>query len=523
MNRKRYNLIFVFLLSWISLFSQNPNILIDNTNDANEPTIMMDPKNPDRMVGGANVNKLYISTDGGYKWKIFQPNSPYGVWGDPCIAVDTNGTFYYFHLSNPPQGSGSWVDRIVCQKITSDTGKWTSGSFTGLNGTKVQDKEWSYVDRKNNNIYTSWTQFDEYKGTKPTDSSIIRFSKSEDGGNTWTTPVRISQKAGDCMDGDFTAEGAVPCAGPNGEIYVSWANAGVIYFDRSTDGGNTWLDKDIIVCRQPGSWDIDINGIYRANGMPVTCSDLSNGPSRGTVYINFCAQRTGMTDTDVWLTKSTDGGSTWNEPVRVNDGPEGTQQFLSWMAVDQATGYIYIVFYDRRNYNDTRTDVYLAYSTDGGLTFINQKISDSPFTPDPNVFFGDYTNITAYNGKVVPIWTRMDNNTNSVWCAVINKPEVGITGQIDRGRVAELNVYPNPSENGFDIDIFVYNKDNYTVILYNELGKQIATLLDSGMLSGGKHRIILNSNQYALKSGIYFITVKNQNNIESKKIVISDN
>jgi hypothetical protein len=520
MNIKKYYLIVALLLIWMGVFSQNTNIMIDNTYDANEPTIMMDPKNPDRLMAGANINKLYISTDGGYKWKIYNIGSSYGVWGDPCIAVDTNGYFYYFHLSYPPKDSGSWIDRIVCQKITSDAGKWNNGSYTGLNGTKVQDKEWAYVDRKNNNIYTSWTQFDDYKSTDPKDSSIIRFSKSEDGGKTWMTPVRISRKAGDCLDGDFTAEGAVPCAGPDGEIYLSWANAGVIYFDRSTDGGHTWLDNDIVVCQQPGSWDITINGIYRANGMPVTCSDLSNGPLRGTVYINFCAQRTGMTDTDVWLTKSTDGGFTWNEPVRVNDGPEGTQQFLSWMTVDQATGYIYIVFYDRRNYNDTRTDVYLAWSNDGGETFENQKISDTPFTPDPNVFFGDYTNITAYNGKVVPIWTRTDNSINSVWCTIINNAGVGINESGIRNKQSGIKVYPNPANSLLVVSYQLIETSQVDIRIYDITDRVIDTLVD-GVKDKGEYSVKYNSED--LKSGIYFITIKTQNNIERKKIVIIDN
>nr|MBK9651772.1 hypothetical protein [Bacteroidota bacterium] len=81
------------------------------------------------------------------------------------------------------------------------------------------------------------------------------------------------------------------------------------------------------------------------------------------------------------------------------------------MTVDQATGYLYFVFYDRRNYTNNQTDVYVAVSTDGGTTFINHKISQTPFVPDPNVFFGDYTNITAYNG----LETNMDKA--SQWCA----------------------------------------------------------------------------------------------------------
>ena len=78
---------------------------------------------------------------------------------------------------------------------------------------------------------------------------------------------------------------------------------------------------------------------------------------------------------------------------------QGKQQFFTWMTVDQATGFIYIVFYDRREHPNEMTDVYLAVSRDGGETFENMKISESPFDPMSSVFFGDYTNISACNGN----------------------------------------------------------------------------------------------------------------------------
>jgi hypothetical protein len=90
------------------------------------------------------------------------------------------------------------------------------------------------------------------------------------------------------------------------------------------------------------------------------------------------------------------------------------------MAVDPTSGAIYIVFYDRRNYTDFKTDVYLAYSFDGGETFRNVKISERPFMPSTSIFLGDYNNISAYDGVVRPIWTRLDGNKTSIMTAIIN-------------------------------------------------------------------------------------------------------
>jgi hypothetical protein len=66
------------------------------------------------------------------------------------------------------------------------------------------------------------------------------------------------------------------------------------------------------------------------------------------------------------------------------------------------------------------TDVYWATSKDGGNTWHNERISESPFTPEATVFFGDYNNITAHNGIVRPIWTRLQDGRLSIHTAIIN-------------------------------------------------------------------------------------------------------
>ena len=80
------------------------NVMISDNNSPNEPSIMMNPLNTDILVAGANLNNVYNSSDGGLTWSEQQMTSTYGVWGDPTFDVDTEGNFYYFHLSNPASG-----------------------------------------------------------------------------------------------------------------------------------------------------------------------------------------------------------------------------------------------------------------------------------------------------------------------------------------------------------------------------------------------------------------------------------
>jgi hypothetical protein len=382
-----------------------------------EPSIAINPLNPQEISAGTVLQGYHFSTDGGQTWTSQSLKSPYGVYGDPVLQYDNNGRLYYFHLSDYKQGSH--LDRIVCQ-IADKPGQFSEGSFPNPNGTKVQDKHWVVIDPITNFVYMTWTQFDAYNSANPKDSSIIVFSKSMDRGLSWTEPIRISKFGGDCLDGDNTVEGAVPALGPNGEIFVCWSGPRGIMLQKSTDGGLTWYEEERKIADHFGGWDINIPGVYRANGLPFLMSDLSGGKNHGHLYLNWCDQRNGVNNTDVWLLKSVDGGESWSEPIRVNQDHTQSHQFLSSMTIDPKNGDLHFVYYDRRRFNDNRTDVYWAHSSDGGVTINDLLISKKPFVPNSKIFFGDYLGIAALDGRIRPIWPRMDNGKISLWVALID-------------------------------------------------------------------------------------------------------
>jgi len=436
------SVLFFFLLT-VTSYSQYLNIRIDSpqSSQPEEVSIAINPVNPAFLAAGANINHFFRSSDGGYNWSTSFLSSSFGVWGDPCVVYDELGYLYYGHLSNPPF-PGYWIDRIVIQRSTDNGLTWSDGAGIGFLSPKNQDKEWIAVDMHSNqfkgNVYVCWTEFDNYGSSNPNDSSRIKFSRSTDKGMTFSDAVTISDRSGDCIDSDNTVEGAVPCVGPNGEIYVSWAGPLGLVFDKSTDGGLTW-GTDIFVSNIPGGWDFDVSGIYRCNGLPVTACDTSQSQYRGNIYINWSDQRNGTGNTDIFFVKSTDGGNTWTSPLKVNDDNSNRHQFFTWMTIDQTTGAIYIVFYDRRNTSGNETEVYVARSTNGGETFTNFKVSQSSFTPSSGVFFGDYTNIAAFNKKVYPIWMRMDGSNLSVWTAIINDSLVFVPVELESFNATNSN------------------------------------------------------------------------------------
>lgn len=399
------------------------NVMIDlgkSYNGPEEPAIAISLTNPDIIIAGANIKTTYRSKDGGLTWKKKVMKSKYGVYGDPCIVASNSGRFMYFHLSLPygqPYKDEGFLDRIVCQRSNKRGKRFHRGSYMGLDAPKDQDKEWGVYDSASGRTYVTWTQFDKYDSPLPEHESNILGAYSDDEGKSWSEAFQLSSIGGNCLDDDGTTEGAVPAMGLNGEMHVAWALNEKIYFNTYTEGQP--IPKEKVIANQMGGWDQQIEGLNRTNGMPVTVSDMSQGPNRGAIYVSWSDQRNGDLNTDVFIKKSIDGGKTWSKDLKVNDDNTFTHQYLPWLTIDQSTGYLYVLFYDRRAYTDNNTDVYVAVSKNGGVSFENVKISERPFAPHERVFFGDYINISAVNGRVRPIWTRYENGELSIWTALI--------------------------------------------------------------------------------------------------------
>lgn len=532
----RYLIILLYLLIAVfhsEIYSQHQNILIGNyftekSYYPNEPSIAVNLQNPGLMLVATNgpVDNFYYSTNSGESWTrrgVFSFSS--GLWGDPCVVADSSGNFYFFHLARlrDPGGNLLMPDRIYCRKINSNNMEagWTNVSFLGLNPPKMQDKEWAVYDPVSDNIYVVWTEFDEYGSPSPDCHSNVLFSRSTDRGLSWSSPIRINEVSGDCLDGENTPMQAVPTVGPNGEIYVSWAGPAGIVFDKSTDQGETWLDQDIFVSDLPGGRPFPVPGIYRGGSLPMITCDVSGGIYNGTIYINWPDLRSGLDDADIWLIKSTDGGDSWSDLVRVNNDPPGNHQLFSWLAVDQSNGNIYCVFYDRRNYDDNRTDVYLAFSNNGGETFNNHRISETPFIPSEYVFMGDYSVVFADNNIIRPVWARMDNDHVTVWTAIVDQELLTNIREYPAyilPKVLDINsVFPNPFNISTTIEYSIPQEGKVILRLFDILGRQIRILF-TGVKKQGVYRYKLDTKNMA--SGIYFVNLLFEDALKSRKLIL---
>jgi hypothetical protein len=535
---KVINLIFLFILSLTasSLIAQYTNVKINTTYVGGEEWIAMDPKNTNRIVVGTHKSNLtsqsnmlyFYSTNSGLNWlggtlesTVAQPGS------DPVILVDTSGNFYYICVANwgtsPPNG-----DKLLCLKSTNGGINWNNGVAFALLS-KFDDMPMACIDFSNspykNNIYVTWTLFDSLQSQDPMDSCYVYFCKSTDAGSSFSNPKRVSPKAGRGFWDIMTPEGPVPCTGKNGEIYVCFPYNQQIYVNRSTDGGNTWLNNDIFVSTQPGGW------MYHYS--PVIACDISNSQYSGNVYICFSDLRTSSTDRDIWLVKSTNNGNNWSNPVKVNNDTPGHTQDLPWICVDRVTGYIWIVFYDSRNYSGSSVyDTYVARSTNGGNTFQNVKVSNVNSSTMSTPWLGDYIGITAYNNKVRPVWTTSTGyGTSNIWTALIDTFTIGIQPVNSEmpDKFSLYQNYPNPfnptTKIKFDIPqktVIARSRATWqslmvTLKVFDILGKEIATLVNE-QLSSGTYEVTFDGSN--LPSGIYFYQLKTEKFSETKKLIL---
>lgn len=506
--------------------SEYPNIRISDPllTDPEEVAIAINPADPDNVFVSANINLLWRSFDGGQTWTFDTLESPHGVWGDPSVIFDADGSLYHAHLSWPNAVEGDWLDRIVVQRSDDGGASFNDGSWAGLDPPKDQDKEWLAVDTTHSpfrgNLYMAWTEFDTYGSGDPADSTRILFSTSTDRATSWSAPVRVSDLGGDCIDEDDTMEGAVPAVGPDGQVYLAWAGRGVIWFDVSTNGGLNW-GTDAAIATQPGGWDFAVPGIYRCNGLPVTLCDTGNSPWRGNLYVVWSDQREGADDTDIWFARSTDGGTSWSEPLNPVQEAGAHHQFFPWATIDPVTGYLYIVFYDRRETVGEYTDVWVAMSSDGGVNWTDFRVSESSFVPESWVFFGDYAGIAARRGHVLPAWMRMDAGELSVWTALVEIP-LPTAAPPAAGRLVLGQNEPNPFNPATRIEFAIPVAAHTRLRVYDLQGSLVRTLLEE-FIGAGAHSVVWDGRDERgrrVSSGVYLYELQAGDQSVTRKMTL---
>ncbi|MFL5733653.1 MAG: S-layer homology domain-containing protein [Chloroflexia bacterium] len=405
-----------------------------NIGGGNETVIAANPANPLNFLAGANNTARFTTTDGGLTWNV--GSLPGG--GDPAATFDSGGRAYFAELGN----TSSCPDNPLIWKST-DGGRTFGSAVQPLTDpVPLQhffDKEWVTADNNptspfQGRIYYTASNFNI--GTGCNLSQYINVSEqlvfSTDQGATWSSPVNINDAAHD--QDQFTN----PVAARDGTLYVGYQYQNCTFncasnipmsnmLGKSTNGGVSFSPSITITGQPISSTGSFISGYqylyagstasgFRHNDQAIIGVSPTNANqvyalwTDGRWDTSFVYQGVTGLHADIAFSRSTDGGSTWTAPVRVNDDPQanGKDQFFPWMAVGP-DGTLHATWSDRR---DSPTGFqyreYYSQSTDGGLTWAaNIPVADAAGTP--STFIGDYSGlaVNSDNTLVLPIWTDM--------------------------------------------------------------------------------------------------------------------
>lgn len=398
--------------------AQFKSILLDPAG-AYEPSVAINRNNVQNIVASSAPDNIYYSNSGGLSWEKTKLVSALGTVSSITLLADFKGNFFSL-LEVKKNGKSK-----IAIKGSTDGGKtWNKETLISSDSTRYAVNPKGAVDRSGN-LFVTWTDFDVYESDAENCISRILLSRSSNG-KKWSTPFELSQTQGNCKNDDLTPSGAMAAVMGGGQrAFAAWAIQEKIFFDRAFDGGSTWLTGDLPIAEQVGGWRMKIPGVQKANGVPtLLINNTKKSDLTGALYLVWADQLRGENDTDIWFTRSLNFGDNWNQPGRINDDSPGKHQYLPCMTFDSETGNIYILYYDRRNYINETTDVYLAYSKDGGASFKNVKISEAPFVADAEITIGNYIGIAAHNGVVTPVWTRTEDGKSSVYISMIKQEEL---------------------------------------------------------------------------------------------------
>ena len=438
----------------------------------NETTIAVNPTNANNIIAGSHrylltttggflnfhvIAVAYVTKDGGSTWTTVHP--PLGSWeftGDPVLSFDADGRAYYFNIADHEGQGGSFTGPSVIAQRSDDGGTtWTQPATVARgvgaisNGPTAvivfNDKEWGTADANpsspfKNNVYVTWTRFLFLQQSYI--ESPIFFSKSTDGGATWSEGKEISgSSAALCTKQINSAGGATRCdenqfsqpvVGPDGAIYVTYLNeqnpASTDFRDqvlmvKSTDGGESWSAPVAVSgILHDGSNDYPLNtdGRQRLTGCAYrvnAAGALALGPGKlYYVYTENNGTNT-VTQTDIMVVSSTDSGASWSSAIKVNASAK--DQVYPWAAVT-SDGRLRVGYVDHERTGPAGESCVYGYSLStatapGATTFTDQALetglsiaSNSRWFSKNTRFIGDYTNVAAGpDGSVWADWTDL--------------------------------------------------------------------------------------------------------------------
>jgi hypothetical protein len=413
-------------------------------NDAAEPTLAVNPANPNNIVaawiqGPLQNNVAAVSLDGGVTWK--QVPLPYSVCsggtfqgaGDPWVSFAPNGDLYCLGITGP-----SPANTYAAVMKSTDGGLHWSAPIILDSPPLSPDKTTLTADTFDARfVYAAWIRL------PVKNKSALTFSRTTDGGASWE-PSRVIYETVPGQQA-FNTQILVLPDGTLVDIFYHQfqKNNGAasqldIQLMRSSDKGQTWSAPIPAVAMQT---------ILRSDNTGYTLTvDPDNGQLvRDTTNPSFAVDsRSGnlyavwedgrfsnFQYNDIAFSMSSDGGFTWSAPIRINQTPFNSaplnrQAFYPVIAVG-LDGTIGVTYYDFR-FNTAApgvpTDYWLVkchpsdaapatnpanWGNEVRLTTTSFNLEALPFVID-GFWFGDYLGLAPAGEGFISAFGAVDQD-----------------------------------------------------------------------------------------------------------------
>src|SRR5215471_6149717 len=378
----------------VNVDASGNNILGDA---ANECTISVDPTNGSKMtIAWRQFNSVTsnfrqggwgYTTDSGVHW-TFPGVLQNGIFrSDPVTNSNEIGQFYYLSLQSDVNTS------FFCDDLWRSTNggqSWVEQSPD--RGAGGGDKQWFTIDKTSGPGHGFQYQSDDGINCS---GGGVEFQRSTNGGVTWQNPIVVPHGP---VYGtlDVDTNGNLFIGGEGSSFYCVRSSNAQIGSQTPTFDRSTPVNMGGFI----GSGGINPAGL---DGMVFLAVDRSGTATNNNIYMLASVVPSGRSTTDVMFVRSTDGGSTFSAPRRINDDPADPNKW-HWFGTFSVApnGRLDAVWYDTRNAaNNTDSQLFYSWSTDGGVTWAaNVAVSDSfnPFEGYPNQDkIGDYITIVSDN------------------------------------------------------------------------------------------------------------------------------
>ena len=403
-----------FTQSETTVAAHGKNVVVSYNTSANQPLVQLAPgvlAFTQRFFSGFSA-----SHDGGRTFASgFVPPVMGGhfTFGDGVVTVDRRGNFYYATL-----GLDGADNHGTVQVNKSTDGGTTFGPAVIVQTDDGSDKEWigvgpDPVNGDRDNIYVTWTSFQPGPPVGP-GGSQLRFGRSTDGGQTWTTKTLFAPPSDPNPANPQNAiQFSVPVVDRDtgrlfiGFLHFSNSDQDFIRLLISDDAGETFHFATFNILGAPDPTLLPIttagtlidcgrgNGGFRPTihqgsnigggrfGLPrfIRASRLITQPAlavhNGQVFLAWSNSTSPFfgdpaASSNILFKSSADGGNTWSPAIQVNPSvPADVQHVHPAIAIskpdDAEAGLVHISYYTQ--HTDETVDLDQANSKDSGNSF----------------------------------------------------------------------------------------------------------------------------------------------------------